>query len=229
MKRGAAMFCTKCGAVIDESTGKCPNCETSERHDNVSGKRNSKIKAHLGKASNTAKSYAVIFTALMVFPAMICTVVNILNPGERFWAGYVLGAIAVAWAFLVLPVLKVTPAPVTAGICFVVLALYLLYIAKMQGVISWYYSYAVPLCAVICALVALTTGLISKKIATGLHIPALLSAEAAVFLMFIEGLHDLNTHGHLDLRWSLITMCVFVSIAVVCEAIAYVIRLNSKQ
>ena len=39
----------------------------------------------------------------------------------------------------------------------------------MQGLISWYYSYAVPICVVICAMVALTTGLISKKIATGIQ------------------------------------------------------------
>ncbi len=111
--------------------------------------------------------------------------------------------------FLVLPVLRVTPAPVTAGICFVVLALYLLYIAKCRGLISWYYSYAVPICVVICAMVALTTGLISKKIATGIHIPALLFAEAAVFLIFLEALYDFNQLGRLNLRWSLITMCVF--------------------
>lgn len=134
------MFCTKCGAVVDEKTGVCPNCGACERAEEKAEKPGSKKKFYLGKATKTAKSYAVIFSAFMVFPAMICTVVNILNPGDKFWAGYVLGAIAVAWVFLVLPVLRVTPAPVTAGICFVVLALYLLYIAKMQGVISWYYS-----------------------------------------------------------------------------------------
>jgi membrane protein len=223
------MFCTKCGAVVDEKTGVCPNCGACERAEEKAEKPDFKKKLHLGKATKTAKSYAVIFSAFMVFPAMICTVVNILNPGDKFWAGYVLGAIAVAWVFLVLPVLRVTPAPVTAGICFVVLALYLLYIAKMQGLISWYYSYAVPICAVICAMVALTTGLISKKIAKGIHIPALLSAEAAVFLIFLEALYDFNQLGRLNLRWSLITMCVFVSISVICEAVAYVVRLNAKK
>ena len=81
----------------------------------------------------------------------------------------------------------------------------------------------------ICAMVALTTGLISKKIANGIHIPALLSAEAAVFLIFLEALYDFNQLGRLNLRWSLITMCVFVSISVICEAVAYVVRLNSKK
>lgn len=223
------MFCTKCGAVVDGKTGVCPKCGACEREDSKKKAGVQKPKAHLGKATKSAKSYAVIFSALMVFPAMICTVVNILNPGNGFWAGYVLGAIAVAWVFLVLPVLRITPAPVTAGICFVTVALYLLYIAKMQGLITWYYSYAVPICLVICAMVALTSSLISRKIATGVHIPALLSFETAVFLIFIEALYDYNTIGHIELRWSLITMCVFVSITVVCEAVAYVIRLNSKK
>ena len=107
------MFCTKCGAVVDEKTGVCPNCGACERAEEKAEKPDSKKKFHLGKATKTAKSYAVIFSAFMVFPAMICTVVNILNPGDKFWAGYVLGAIAVAWVFLVLPVLRVTPAPVT--------------------------------------------------------------------------------------------------------------------
>lgn len=105
------MFCTKCGAVVDEKTGVCPNCGACERAEEKAEKPDFKKKLHLGKATKTAKSYAVIFSAFMVFPAMICTVVNILNPGDKFWAGYVLGAIAVAWVFLVLPVLRVTPAP----------------------------------------------------------------------------------------------------------------------
>lgn len=89
------MFCTKCGAVVDEKTGICPNCGACERADKKAEPR-AKQKLHFAKATKTARSYAVIFSALMVFPAMICTVINILNPGDKFWAGYVLGAIAVA-------------------------------------------------------------------------------------------------------------------------------------
>ena len=81
------MFCTKCGAVVDEKTGVCPNCGACERAEEKAEKPDFKKKLHLGKATKTAKSYAVIFSAFMVFPAMICTVVNILNPGDKFWAG----------------------------------------------------------------------------------------------------------------------------------------------
>ena len=67
------MFCTKCGAVVDEKTGVCPNCGACERAEEKAEKPDSKKKLHLGKATKTAKSYAVIFSAFMVFPAMICT------------------------------------------------------------------------------------------------------------------------------------------------------------
>ena len=50
-----------------------------------------------------------------------------------------------------------------------------------------------------------------------------------MFLIFLEALYDFNQLGRLNLRWSLITMCIFVSISVICEAVAYVVRLNAKK
>jgi len=187
-----------------------------------------KKKYGLGQSSKTAKSYAAIFTALLVFPAMICTVVNLLSGNPKFWAGYVLGALAVAWVFLVLPVMRITPPTVTAIICFVALSSYLLYIAKGAGLTGWYYSYAVPISLLICAMVCITSALVSRGIAKGIHIPALLSAETAVFLICLEIIFDTNMLGTVNLRWSLIAMCIFVSFAVICEAVAYVIKLNKK-
>ena len=53
------MFCTKCGAVVDEKTGACPNCGACERAEEKAEKPDSKKKFHLGKATKTAKSYGV--------------------------------------------------------------------------------------------------------------------------------------------------------------------------
>ena len=226
------MYCTKCGALLDEKTGVCPSCGAVDpeavptAHAAPTRKKRS---FGFGAATKNAKSYAVIFTALMVFPAMICTVINLIGSSEKFWAGYVLGALAVAWVFFVLPVLRITPPSVTALICFLTLSLYLLYIAKMAGIISWYYSYAVPICLIICAMTAVTCVLVSRGIAHGVHIPALISLETAIFLICIEIICDHNMFGRVDLKWSLITMCVFVSITVLCEAVAYVVRLNGKK
>lgn len=62
------MFCTKCGAVVDEKTGVCPNCGACERAEEKAEKPDSKKKLHLGKATKTAKSYAVIFLGVHGVP-----------------------------------------------------------------------------------------------------------------------------------------------------------------
>lgn len=225
------MYCTKCGAVLDENTGLCPVCSVNSAPApaaTVINTEPAKKKYGFGNVTKTAKSYAAIFSALMVFPAMICTVVNLLGNSEKFWAGYVLGALAVAWVFLVLPVMRITPPAVTAVICFVTLSSYLLYIAKEAGFIGWYYSYAMPISLIICAMVCITSILVSKGLAKGIHLPALLSAETALFLICLEIIFDSNMFGFVELRWSLIAMCIFVSFSVICEAIAYVVKLNKK-
>lgn len=81
------MYCTKCGAVLDEKTGVCPSCGAVDpeaaptAHASPTSKKRS---FGFGAATKNAKSYAVIFTALMVFPAMICTVVNLIGSSEKF-------------------------------------------------------------------------------------------------------------------------------------------------
>ena len=223
------MYCTKCGAVLDENTGLCPNCSSAPSPAvTVINTEPAKKKYGLGNVTKTAKSYAAIFSALLVFPAMICTVINLVSESEKFWAGYVLGALAVVWVFMVLPVMRITPPAVTAVICFVTLSSYLLYIAKEAGLIDWYYSYAMPISLIICAMICITSVLVSKGIARGIHVPALISAETAVFLICLEIIFDSNKFGKVDLGWSLIAMCTFVSITVICEAIAYVVKLNKK-
>lgn len=44
------MFCTKCGAVVDEKTGICPNCGACERVDKKAEPR-AKQKLHFAKAT----------------------------------------------------------------------------------------------------------------------------------------------------------------------------------
>ena len=40
------MFCTKCGAVVDEKTGVCPNCGACERAEEKAEKPDFKKKLH---------------------------------------------------------------------------------------------------------------------------------------------------------------------------------------
>ena len=177
--------------------------------------------------SKAAKSYAAIFTALMVFPAMICTVVNLIRNDETFWAGYVLGALACLWVFCVLPVLKVTSPIATAIICFATVSCYIVFIAKQTGHFEWFYTYAMPMTLVVCLFAAMDAALLGTRV-KGLHAGSLLMGQGAAFFIIWEVLRDNAIRGEIDLRWSLILACGFVSTIAVLEAFSYVYRINKK-
>lgn len=163
----------------------------------------------------------------MVFPAMICTVVNLLRGDETFWAGYVLGALACIWVCCVLPVLKVTPPVVTLFICFITLSSYVGYIVWQTGHFAWLYSYTLPMFFIVCLFAAMDAALIGTRI-KGLHIGSLIMGQSAVFFIIWEILRDNAKRGVIDLRWSLILACGFISTIAVLEAFSYVYRINKK-
>ncbi len=219
------MFCSNCGTQLADAAVICPNCGVA-----VAGAVSPAAKPKKKRtASKGAKSYAAIFTALMVFPAMICTVWNLVREHDTFWAGYVLGALAVVWVYCVLPVLRITPAPITALICFVTTSLYLLYIAKQSGHFELFYAFAMPLTLLLSVYAAMDYALIGGKRIDGVRIFSLLSLQSAVFFIVLEALIDNFKRGAIDLKWSLVVSCGFVSALALSEAVSYITRLYKKQ
>ena len=62
-----------------------------------------------------------------------------------------------------------------------------------------------------------------------LHILSVLSVEAAVYLVAIEAAIDKFFTGAVNIRWSLIITCFFISAVALFEAIQYVIKINKKK
>lgn len=219
------MYCSACGTQIPDGQTACPNC-TQANPAPVQASVPVTVKKHR-EPTKAAKGYAAIFTALMVFPAMICTVINLIRDDETFWAGYVLGALACIWVCCVLPILKITPPVATAIICFATLSCYILYIAKQTGHFEWFYSYVMPMCLLVCLFAAMDAALIGTRV-KGLRIGSLLMGQSAIFFIVWEILRDNAKRGVIDLRWSLILACGFASVIAVLEAFNYVYKLNKK-
>ena len=219
------MNCPRCGKEITPETKVCPSCGLifNDVSNNNNINNNAPKKGFLGvNAPNKgAKSFAAIFTAILFCPALFCSVLDyVLFPNVN-WSGYVVGALAVIWCFFVLPVLKIMPTALNVLVCFMSMTLYGLYIAKALGIIGAYVTYAIPICIVICILFTITCALIKSGKAKGLHIPALLLTETSVFLISVETICEYQAMGTVKLGWSLIWMAILVSLAVICEAVAY--------
>lgn len=221
------MYCSHCGTEIPEGVSACPGCHASVTSAPAEAAAPAEKKKFFNEPSKKSKSFAAIFTALLVFPATLSVAID-LSFTRTTWAGYVVGAMLVIWVCTVLPALKITPAPVTAIICFMAIVGYVFFIIQKIGIATWLYQAFLPMFVLAAALFAAAVALISSKTVKGLHIFSLLSAEAVIYLVALEATLDNFRHGFVDLRWSLIISCAFISVIAVFEAFSYIGRINKK-
>lgn len=220
------MYCSKCGKEIPEGAANCPACgpEVNEKTAPSKGEKISLFKMP-GKGS---KSYAALVTAFMVFPATICIAIDVAFDRYDYWFGYVVGALMVSWVITVLPVLKVTTPLITALICFGSIIGYAYYIMSKTTLFDWLPEFVLPLFILAAAFVAMDISLIGGRKIKGLHIFSMLSLQSAAFLVCWEVAWDNFRRGEIDLQWSLILACGFISVIAVLEAFNYVFKINKK-
>lgn len=219
------MYCSKCGKQLPEGTVNCPNCDPIIVNPEPQPQQKASFFKSPGKIS---KSYAALFTALLVFPATICTAIDLAFDKYDYWFGYVVGALIVTWVLAVLPVLRITPPLVTAFICFGSIVGYTFFIIHKTGHFMWLSKFILPMFILTAAFIAIDVSLIGSKRLKGLHILSLLSLESALYLVCLEATLDNWINGVVDLRWSLIVACGFISVIAVLEAFSYIGRINKK-
>lgn len=215
------MFCPKCGAQHPDGSVVCTQCGAELPR--AEGKQRI-----FNAPSKGSKSYAALFTAFLVFPASICTAIDLVFHRHDYWFGYVVGALIVAWVIFVLPALKITPSFVTGLICFGTILCYIAYIAGKTGHVDWLSKVALPMIILIAAFISMDVALIGGKRVKGLHIFSLLSAQTVAYLICLEATLDNLKMGEIELGWSLIIACGFISVIAVMEAFSYVGRINKK-
>lgn len=221
------MYCSKCGRQLPDGTVNCPDCDPIVVNTQPQAQTQTK-EPFFKPAGKGSKSFAALFTALLVFPATICTAIDLAFDRYDYWFGYVVGALIVTWVIAVLPVLKITPPFATAMICFASIVGYTIYIAYKSGHFEWLSGFILPMFILTAAFIAVDVSLIGSKRIKGLHIFSLLSLESAAYLVCLEATLDNAFNGVVDLKWSLILACGFISVVAVLEAFSYIGRINKK-
>ncbi len=219
------MICPNCGKVVPDNSSFCSGCGANLAAPSSSGEKKKFFKG----PSNKSKGYAAIMTALMVFPATFCIAIDLIFTRHNGWCGYVVGALVVAWVLSVFPVLRVTPAPVTAMICLFTSLSYLAYIIGQTGHATWYYKVGVPLFVLGAIFISVDSALFGAGKLKGLHVLSVILIEMAVYLVAIEITVDNLLFDMVTIRWSAILACFFVSAVALTEAVSYVIRLSKKK
>lgn len=220
------MYCSNCGTKIPDGTTVCPNCNPTPVNPEPQAKKG--VLDFIKSPGKMSKSYAALFTAFLVFPAAICVAVDVAFDKYDYWFGYVVGALLVTWVISVLPVLRITPPLVTALICFGSITGYVYYLLSKTDWFDWLPEFILPMFVLTAAFIAIDSALIGSKKIKGLHIFSLIAAECVIYLVAWEVIIDQLKYGAIDLGWSLILSCGFISVVAVLEAFAYIGRINKK-
>lgn len=222
------MYCSNCGKQLPDGVTVCSDCNPAPHVQAEKVEPNKERNPFFKAPGKGSKSYAALFTALLVFPATICTAIDIAFDKYDYWFGYVVGALIVTWVIAVLPVLKITSPAITALICFGTIIGYTYFIMSKTEFFNWLPKFLLPIYVLTAAFIALDVALIGGKKITGIRTISLLALECALYLICWEVVYDNAKFGSIDLGWSLILSCGFISIVAVIEAFNYIGKINKK-
>lgn len=213
------MTCSQCGAQLNKDDWYCRKCGAEL---SVSEMEKSK------KKTRTSRNFVLIFSLCLLIPNLICLAVNFLTGLSLFWSGYVILSSAFVWMCVCFPFIRFGNITVKMLLCGIVPIAFVFLIAAMNHGFNWYFRYALPICAVLLALTVAFTELVRARKVSGLHIGSMACIAVMLFLNAIDLIVHLN-RGVFKISWSIITVAVFVSVTLLLEGIAYIIKKNKED
>lgn len=140
------MYCVNCGVKLADTEKVCPLCGVTAYHPELTRSEGEPLYPERLPAPQVKPQVAqVVYTVLLLLPALVCWLCDQQISGMVTWSGYVIGALGLLYVALVLPAWFRKPNPVIFVPCtFVAVGLYLLYISLATGG-GWFLSFAFPI------------------------------------------------------------------------------------
>ena len=200
-------YCVNCGVELADSEKYCPLCRTEVINPRSPYKEPSefpyprqieRIASHIDR-----RFFASISTFILLLPAFITILCDLLTDASLNWSAYVIGALAVLFVWVVMPFyFKRYNAPLMLSSDCLIVLLYLLLIEKMTGG-DWFLPIGLPitLCVTVCMTV-LAAMFSSKKHVNYLVRAASVFFSAGILVVLIELVLRLYNGDGLMFRWS---------------------------
>lgn len=146
------MYCIKCGVELADSEKVCPLCKTEVFHPHLTREPGEKLypEGKLPGAKKRSWLPQILLSILYLTPVLVVLLCDWQAGNGITWSGYVVGALTVIYAGLVLPLWFRNPNPVIFVPCwFAVVGAYVFYISYVvQG--QWFLTFALPLIGALC-------------------------------------------------------------------------------
>lgn len=156
------MYCVKCGVKLADTEKQCPLCHTRVFHPDIDRPEGEPLYPADQYPTVRPRSFLpqAILTAMVVLPMIIVLLCDLQLNRAVTWSGYAVGALALAYVIVILPVWFRKPNPVIFVPCgFAAAAVYLWYINFAVGG-SWFWSFALPVAGGVCLIVTAVVTLV---------------------------------------------------------------------
>lgn len=213
-------YCVNCGVELAESEKKCPLCGVEVINpaqprrivaDSPYPRRLEKISKKMDR-----RFFAQLAGLLLLIPLLITVLVNILSSGKLSWSGYVIGALAMVFVWVVLPFYfkKYYTVPFICADC-VAAVLYLWLVELLTGA-DWFLAVGLPIGAGASLFAILLAAAFSGKVKLGALVKtALILFSAGLFTVCVNVITSETVFGTPSVSWSLYVLvpCLILGIA----------------
>ncbi len=216
------MYCVKCGVELADSEKKCPLCKTpvyypEERATELTYPEYTKTRENI-----SPRGLYFILTFAFAIAAIVSLLCNFRLNGEFTWSLYVMGALVLGYAVLILPCWFRHPSPaIFATVDFLIAALYLACINYALGG-DWFLTFALPVTGFVGLIVVSFSTLVYYLRRGYLYIWAGELIALGIFMPVLEHLLHINFGIHDSFVWSFYPMVTLVLLGIMLIIIAIV-------
>ncbi len=210
-------YCVNCGVELEKTIKSCPLCNTKVNNpkqpvDDNYPKPYPHKKAVIEPADR--KETALLLSIILLSPSIGCVIMNFLILGNGFWSLYVMGACAILWTFIVLPlILKKLPNIVYITLDALIVIAYIYVFALQFGNKGWFQYVAIPIVVVISILILGLLSLYEYYKPSIITMTISIISSIGVLCIAIEIILNLYLKDKLYIFWSaIVAICCFMII-----------------
>lgn len=205
------MYCIKCGVKLADSEKQCPLCGTVPFHPELPRTEGESLyppnRYPVQQVSH--QGARIVVTTAFLLPLVITLLCDLQINRAVTWSGFVIGALIVGYAVLVLPFWFKRPNPVVFVPCdFVAVGLYLLYINIATGG-DWFFSFGFPVVGCLGLIVSAVVALLRYLRRGKLYVFGGAMIALGGFMPLMEFLLN-HTFHHPYMGWSVYPLAALV-------------------
>lgn len=214
-------YCVHCGVRLGPGENSCPLCKTPI-YDPAEPDAAPAPKAFLQRTPEQelkrSKRFLLSLNAvLLLSPALLCVVIDLLTHGNITWSGYAAGALLMLFVSITAPLLaKKYQEYVAFAVSFICLLGYLFLVERLSGSGPWFSSVALPALVLAAGLVMGIIALYRGRLLNRLTLIAAGLIAAGLECLGIDWLCNLASTGEGGFVWSpyVLAPCLFLAVSI---------------